>query len=103
MVLSPKYQAKCISWIFTTRSVTQVQRNFFNGFSRESPLQPTTVLDKKFVETRSILDKKCTLDAPQVKTTLDLFVKRLFPQSPGKSINTASKWSTSQPHKDAKH
>lgn len=88
--LSPKYQAKCISWIFTTRSVTQVQRNFLNGFSRESPLQPTTVLDKKFVETRSVLNKKCTLDAPQVKTTLDLFVKHLFPQSPGKSINTAS-------------
>lgn len=48
------------------------------------------LLDKKFMETISVLHKKCTLDAPQVKTMLDLVVKHLFPQSPGKSINTAS-------------
>lgn len=73
---SPEYQAKCIScFSSTTRSVAEGQRNFLNSFKREPSLQPNIkYCHKKFVETGSVLIKKCTTQQVR-KTFLNVFSK----------------------------
>ena len=58
-------KAQCIGWYFKSKSITTVQRKFYNMF-KKNPLCQNSILTwlEKFLETGSILDKERS-DQPQ--------------------------------------